>query len=612
MNFMDKLKRKNDNIEEEFVPLVPQQNNQIPMGNNVPSFNLQNDIMAQNGQQSPMGNPNMGGQPMAPNMGQQPQMGQPNMGGQPMNPNMGQQPQMGQPNMGGQPMAPNMGQQPQMGQPNMGGQPMAPNMGQQPPMGNPNMGGQPMAPNMGQQPQMGQPNMGGQPMAPNMGQQPQMGNPNMGGQQMAPNMGGQSMDPNMGQQPQMGNPNMGYGNPNMGMPQQNEQIGGQMFNNNKQNPLVKQKPQMNNNNFDQNNNNMPNVKFIQNNSNKVIEPEYYGPLRPFFEKSTISSIHMYGHNLISYQVNGEDILGQSPWNSEDDFTNFLEGLINWNEKNPHPVSLKEFREKRKTFGTYYMKDLSRLHIAVTEDEIYATIAVKRKDSLSLDDLAKMGMFDDSVKTFIYDAILANGKIILAGQGGAGKTTFIQACGNVINPRNVTLVAEEYREISLNKANVKYVNANDDRPLSMVVRESTKMRIRNLIVGEVIGEEALAMLEAMNTGLDVVLATTHANSAYQALNRLITLATKTSPNINTKFVKHLIGDNVDMIIFLEEINGKKTLSEIIALERYQEEVDKIIANHVYNLKKGVTTIQKATTSRIMKKIDEHKKSLNQRQ
>lgn len=460
----------------------------------------------------------------------------------------------------------------------------------------------------GNQQQMGQQQpqpMGQQPM----GQQPN--NFNIPSDNSGPMITKQSRpnQPGNFQQPPSFSLDKEQENPMMQGQGQPQPIGGPSFmkDPNKPNPLAKTNKNMGNNLDKQGPIPVTPSFKVSNNGERKVDPEYYGPLRPFFENPNISSIHMYGHELISYQISGEDVIGQPIWNSEMELVEFLEGLINWNDKDPHYVNLKNFREEKRTFGTFYMKDLSRLHIAITEDEIYATIAVKKQDSLSLDDLcSKYGMFDEKIKNFIYEAIQANAKIILAGQGGAGKTTFIQACANLINPKNVTLVAEEYRELKLNRPNVKYVNANDNRPLHKVVAESTKMRIRNLIVGEVIGEEALAMLEAMNTGLDVVLATTHANGAYHALNRLITLACR-NPNVNPKFVKGLIGDNVDLIIFLEEHQGKKILSEIIAIERYQEEVDKIIANHLYNFKKGQTTLQRSQNSKIVRKIEEYKKS-----
>lgn len=551
MGFKDILNKKNNNNGELQAPLASNIPPQMPSVMEQPSFDIKEAFGGQN-HQFPQNMPQNTGMGQGNNIQQNP-VGE-------FNPN------------GNHSTFPNQNGQYQNDQfPQQG---FNTNQAQQ--MGfNPNMQPQPVQ----TQPAQTQPNVG----YPQQG----MGFPNQyggNGQQM-PNM-----QPNPGQlentQPQIG------GNPFVkDQSRPNPLVGNR--NNVKEEVFNMDRPQ-----------NIPVNKVNSNQNKNIIEPEYYGQLRPYFEQSNISSIHMYSYNCMSIQINGQEHMVDSLWNSEEEFIEFLHKLINWNEKNPHSVSLYNFRKEHKTFGTYYMKDLSRLHIAVTEDDIYATIAVKRQDTLSLEDLCGFGMFNDEVKNFIYLAIQANAKIVFAGQGGAGKTTFVQACGNIINARNSTLVAEEYRELTLNRPNVKYVHAADNRPLSKIVAESTKMRIRNLIVGEVISVEALAMLEAMNTGLDVVLATTHANSAYEALNRLVSLSCS-NPNVSAKFVKTLIGNNVDMIVFLEEINGKKVLSEIIGIEKYQEEIDKIICNHIYDIKKNKITLQQATSSRIMKKIEEHK-------
>ncbi len=96
-----------------------------------------------------------------------------------------------------------------------------------------------------------------------------------------------------------------------------------------------------------------------------------------------------------------------------------------------------------------------------------------------------------------------------------------------------------------------------------------MRPDRIIVGEVRGEEALDMLQAMNTGHEGSLTTLHANSAYDSLSRLETMLLLSSNNLPLDAIRQYIADAIDIIVHIDRLSdGKRritNISEVIGIE-----------------------------------------------
>jgi pilus assembly protein CpaF len=145
-------------------------------------------------------------------------------------------------------------------------------------------------------------------------------------------------------------------------------------------------------------------------------------------------------------------------------------------------------------------------------------------------------------------------IIIAGGTGAGKTTLLNALSAFISPKERIVTIEDAAELQLKQPHVARL---ETRPPNLegngAVRQrellvnSLRMRPDRIVVGEVRGEEALDMLQAMNTGHDGSLTTVHANSPRDAISRLEVMVSLASANMQLVSVRQQIASAVHLLV-----------------------------------------------------------------
>ena len=145
-------------------------------------------------------------------------------------------------------------------------------------------------------------------------------------------------------------------------------------------------------------------------------------------------------------------------------------------------------------------------------------------------------------------------VLISGGTGAGKTTFLNVLSSFISNRERVVTIEDAAELLLNQehvvrletrpANIEGKGAVHQRQL---VINALRMRPDRIIVGEVRGEEALDMLQAMNTGHDGSLTTIHANSPRDALSRLETMVAMSNLNLPENAIRRQIASAIDVVV-----------------------------------------------------------------
>jgi type IV secretion system protein VirB11 len=157
---------------------------------------------------------------------------------------------------------------------------------------------------------------------------------------------------------------------------------------------------------------------------------------------------------------------------------------------------------------------------------------------------------------LREAVENRKNILIAGGTGSGKTTFVNAILDVLNdldPEERLVVLEDTLELKYSLEDVYSLRADEKSETTMqrLVRISLRLRPDRIIVGEVRGGEALDLLKSWNTGHPGGICTLHANSAESALIRLEHLVSE----VSVTPMKELIGESVDVIVFLKRRPGK---------------------------------------------------------
>jgi pilus assembly protein CpaF len=203
----------------------------------------------------------------------------------------------------------------------------------------------------------------------------------------------------------------------------------------------------------------------------------------------------------------------------------------------------------------------------------------RTDRLGADDLVGRESWTDPMHEFLKAAVACRMNIIVSGGTGAGKTTLLNILSGFIGGNERVVTIEDAAELALRQRHVVRLEtrpANIEGKGAVRARElvvnALRMRPDRIIVGEVRSEEALDMLQAMNTGHDGSLTTIHANSARDALYRLDTMVAMANLNIPERAVRQQIASAVNLIIQVSRIaDGTRKVTSITEITGMEGEV-----------------------------------------
>jgi len=196
--------------------------------------------------------------------------------------------------------------------------------------------------------------------------------------------------------------------------------------------------------------------------------------------------------------------------------------------------------------------------------------------LSGAELVANGTMTVQMLDLLKACVKARLNIVIAGGTGAGKTTILNLLSSYISDRERVVTIEDAAELQLQQehvvrletrpANIEGKGAIQQRHLLI---NSLRMRPDRIVMGEVRGEEALDMLQAMNTGHDGSLTTIHANTPRDAVGRLETMVAMAGLNLPDKAARRQIASAVDVIMQISRLSDgtRKVIfiSEITGME-----------------------------------------------
>jgi len=212
------------------------------------------------------------------------------------------------------------------------------------------------------------------------------------------------------------------------------------------------------------------------------------------------------------------------------------------------------------------------------------------ERLKAEDLVALRAMTRPMLEFLEHCVRSRLNAIISGGTGAGKTTLLNVLSGFISERERIVTIEDAAELQLHQEHVARL---ETRPPNVegkgairqrqLVINALRMRPDRIVVGEVRGEEALDMLQAMNTGHDGSLTTVHANTPRDALTRIETMISMGAMNLPERAMRYQISSAVQIVIqqsrlsdgsrkvtSISEITGMEgdviTMQEIFAFEK----------------------------------------------
>ena len=229
-----------------------------------------------------------------------------------------------------------------------------------------------------------------------------------------------------------------------------------------------------------------------------------------------------------------------------------------------------------------LQDGSRVNVIIPPlalDGPCMSIRRFRTDRLGAEDLVDRTSLTRPMLDFLHGAVAARMNIIVSGGTGAGKTTLLNILSGFISGGERVVTIEDAAELMLRQ---RHVVRLETRPPNIegkgavrqrqLVINALRMRPDRIVVGEVRGEEALDMLQAMNTGHDGSLTTIHANSPRDALYRLDTMVAMANLNIPDRAIRQQVASAVNIIVQVNRMSdGTRKVTSIAEITGMEQDV-----------------------------------------
>ena len=309
-----------------------------------------------------------------------------------------------------------------------------------------------------------------------------------------------------------------------------------------------------------------------------------GPLEPLLADATISDILVNGYDTIYIERRGKLELTDARFTDPSHLVNTIDRIVS---------AVGRRIDESSPMVDARLADGSRVNVIIPPLALDGAVMSIRRfgaELLSMDSLIELGTVSAEVAEVLMAIVKARLNILVSGSTGSGKTTMLNILSGYIPHDERIITIEDSAELQLQQPHVVRL---ETRPPNIegkgavtsrdLVRNSLRMRPERIIVGEVRGEEAFDMLQAMNTGHDGSLTTVHANSPRDALGRIENMVSMTGINFPIKALRSQIASAIDVVIqiarlddgrrklvSLQEISGMEgdviTMSELFKFER----------------------------------------------
>ncbi len=288
-----------------------------------------------------------------------------------------------------------------------------------------------------------------------------------------------------------------------------------------------------------------------------------GPLDPLMQDPTVSDILVTTPRLVYIERNGRLHKTSIRFKDNQHLTRIIQKIVGQAGRRIDESSpMVDCR----------LPDGSRVNAVIPPIAVEGPLLSIRKfavEPLQARDLVEKGALSPEMLEYLSESVRGRRNILITGGTGSGKTTLLNVLSAFIGPGERIVTIEDTAELQLRQEHVAKMEC---RPPNLegegAVRErqlvinSLRMRPDRIILGEVRGDEALDMLQAMNTGHDGSLATIHANSCADAVNRLEMMVALANSNVSASSIRQQIASAIDVFVQVARLgDGSRKVIEI---------------------------------------------------
>lgn len=296
----------------------------------------------------------------------------------------------------------------------------------------------------------------------------------------------------------------------------------------------------------------------------------YGPIEELVQNPNYSEIMVNGPDQIYVEDKGKLVLTDIKFRDEEHLMNIINRIVS--QVGRHVDEASPMVDARLTDG-------SRVNAIIPPLSLVGPVLTIRKfgkKPITAQQLLKFGSLTPNMLQFLEACVKGKLNIVVAGGTGSGKTTLLNVLSSYIPSDERIVTIEDAAEVQLKQNHVITLEA---RPANLegkgavtirnLVKNALRMRPDRIIVGEVRSEETLDMLQAMNTGHDGSLTTTHANSPRDTVSRLETMVLMSGMELPLKAIRDQVSSAIDLIVQQSRLrDGTRkitSITEVVGME-----------------------------------------------
>ncbi len=296
----------------------------------------------------------------------------------------------------------------------------------------------------------------------------------------------------------------------------------------------------------------------------------YGPIEELVQNPNYSEIMVNGPDKVYVEDKGKLKLTDIKFRDEEHLMNIIDRIVS--QVGRHVDEASPMVDARLTDG-------SRVNAIIPPLSLVGPVLTIRKfgkKPITSQQLLQFGSLTPNMLHFLEACVKGKLNIVVAGGTGSGKTTLLNVLSSYIPDDERIVTIEDAAEVQLKQEHVITLEA---RPANLegkgaitirnLVKNALRMRPDRIIVGEVRSEETLDMLQAMNTGHDGSLTTTHANSPRDTVSRLETMVLMSGMELPLKAIRDQVSSAIDLIVQQSRLrDGTRkitSITEIVGME-----------------------------------------------
>ncbi len=298
-----------------------------------------------------------------------------------------------------------------------------------------------------------------------------------------------------------------------------------------------------------------------------------GPLQPLLEDPTITEIMVNGAKNIYVERAGKIHRVPVAFESDEHVMRIIDRIV---------APLGRRIDESQPYVDARLQDGSRVNAVIPPISLIGpilTIRIFAKNPITVEQLIGFGTLTAEALQFLKACVESRLNIVVSGGTGSGKTTLLNILSSFIPPDERIVTVENAAELQLRQDHVvtleskpPNIEGRGEITIQQLVINTLRMRPDRVIVGEIRGEEALDMLQAMNTGHDGSMTTAHSNGPRDTLARIETMTMMAGYDLPVRAIREQIASAVDLIVHQERMrDGSRKLTNITEVSGMEGDV-----------------------------------------